>query len=85
MQKYREKYTNFKKQALINISLRSQMINLGNIIGIKLFTSSNIFRRNNNQALDNSNKLTMIVDRILCLLISKRDYRRVAKHYLATS
>jgi NAD-dependent DNA ligase len=74
-----------KKQALANISLRLQMTNLGSIIGMKLFTNFYTFRRDNDQALDNSSKSTMIVGRISCLLVGRRDYRRAAKHHFATS
>ena len=46
----------FEKLTLIDIIFRSQMINLESIIDMKLFTSSYIFRRGNEQALDNNNK-----------------------------
>ena len=46
----------FDKQALTDSILRSQIINLKNIIDIELFTDLYIFRRGNKQALDNSNK-----------------------------
>ena len=47
------------EQALADSILRSQMITLGSIIGMKLLTGSYTFRRGNGQALDNSSRWTM--------------------------
>jgi hypothetical protein len=74
-----------EKQALADTSLRPQMTNLGSIIGMKLSTNPYTFRRGNDQALDNSSKSTMIVGRISCSSVGRRDYRRAAKHHSATS
>ena len=46
----------FDEQVLIDSTFRSQMINLESITDMKLSIDSYIFRRDNEQAFDNSNK-----------------------------
>ena len=46
----------FNEQTLINNTFRFQIINFENIIDIKFFTDSYIFRRDNKQVFDNNNK-----------------------------
>lgn len=74
-----------EEQALADTSLRPQMTNLGSITGMELPTGPYTFRRGNGQALDNSSKSTMIVGRISCSPVGRRDYRRAAEHHPATS
>ena len=45
-------------KALPDSTLRSRMINLGSVNGMKLPTGSYIFRRGNSEALDNSKCVT---------------------------
>jgi len=45
-----------EEEALTDITLRSQMITLGSVIGMKLSTGSYTFRRGNDEALDNSSE-----------------------------
>ena len=46
----------FDEQVLTDSIFRSQIINLESIIDMKFFTDSYIFRRDNEQAFDNSSR-----------------------------
>jgi len=62
LQEYRKKRTIVQENSFDKFTLRPQITNLGIITNIELPTESYIFRRDNRQALDNSNKWILIFD-----------------------